>query len=76
MTTAIPHRSPLALALLILAAAAAPALAADQAAPKPSKATKPGKHPINGLIRVGYIHGTDEMAMVSMPLVASVTGAE
>ena len=40
------------------------------------KATKPGKHAINGLIRVGYIHGTDEMAMVSMPLVASVTGAE
>ena len=40
------------------------------------RATKPGKHPINGLFRVGYIHGTDEMSMVSVPLIASVTGAE
>jgi hypothetical protein len=40
------------------------------------KATKPGKHPINGLFRVGYIHGTDEMAMVSMRLIANVTGTE
>jgi class 3 adenylate cyclase len=31
------------------------------------RATKPGKHPINGLFRVGYIHGTDELAMVSPP---------
>jgi hypothetical protein len=38
--------------------------------------TKPGKHPINGLFRVGYIHGTDEMAMVSMRLIANVTGTE
>ena len=40
------------------------------------RATKPGKHPINGLFRVGYIHGTDELAMVSVPLIANVTGAE
>jgi hypothetical protein len=38
--------------------------------------TKPGKHPINGLLRVGYIQGTDEMAMVSVPLIANVTGTE
>ena len=40
------------------------------------RVTKPGKHPINGLFRVGYIHGTDEMAMVSLRLIASVTGTE
>jgi len=40
------------------------------------RATKPGKHPINGLFRVGYIHGTDEMAMVSVRLIANVTGTE
>jgi len=40
------------------------------------RATKPGKHPINGLFRVGYIHGADELAMVSVPLIANVTGAE
>ena len=32
------------------------------------RATKPGRHPINGLFRVGYIHGTDEFAMVSLRL--------
>ena len=42
----------------------------------PLRATKPGKHPINGVFRVGYIHGTDEMAMVSMRLIANVTGTE
>jgi hypothetical protein len=40
----------------------------------PLRATKPGKHPINGLFRVGYIHDSDEMAMVSLRLIASVTG--
>ena len=40
------------------------------------RATKPGKHPINGVFRVGYIHGTDEMSMVSLRLIASVTGTE
>jgi len=40
------------------------------------RATKPGKHPINGIFRVGYIHGTDEMAMVSLRLIASVTGTD
>jgi hypothetical protein len=40
------------------------------------RATKPGKHPINGIFRVGYIQGTDEMAMVSIRLIGNVTGAE
>jgi hypothetical protein len=40
------------------------------------RATKPGKHPINGLFRVGYIRGAGEMAMVSLPLIATVTGTE
>jgi len=42
----------------------------------PLRATKAGQHPINGVFRVGYIHGTDEMAMVSMRLIANVTGTE
>jgi hypothetical protein len=42
----------------------------------PLRPTKPGKHPINGLFRVGYIHDSDEMAMVSLRLIASVTGTE
>ncbi len=38
-------------------------------------ATKPGKHPINGVFRVGYIQDSaDDMAMVSLPLIANVTG--
>jgi hypothetical protein len=40
------------------------------------QATKPGKHPINGVIRVGYIKGPDTMWMVSVPLIANVTGTE
>ena len=42
----------------------------------PLHATKAGRHPINGIIRVGYIHGTDELSMVSMRLIANVTGTE
>ena len=42
----------------------------------PLRATKPGTHPINGVFRVGYIHGTDELSMVSMRLIANVTGTE
>lgn len=42
----------------------------------PLRATKPGRHPVNGLFRVGYIHDSDEMAMVSLRLIASVTGTE
>jgi hypothetical protein len=38
--------------------------------------TKPGKHPINGIFRVGYIQGANEMSMVSLRLVANVTGTE
>jgi hypothetical protein len=30
----------------------------------PLRATKPGKHSVNGVFRVGYIHDTDEMAKV------------
>jgi hypothetical protein len=40
------------------------------------RATKLGKHPINGIFRVGYIQGTDEMAMVSVRLIAHVIGTE
>ena len=40
------------------------------------RATKPGKHPINGYFRVGYIHAPDEMAMVSLRLIANVNGTE
>ena len=40
------------------------------------RATKPGRHPINGYFRVGYIHGTDELAMVSLRLIANVNGTE
>ena len=32
--------------------------------------------PFIGVFRVGYIHGTDEMAMVSLPLIATVTGTQ
>jgi hypothetical protein len=42
----------------------------------PVRATKPGKHPINGVFRVGYIHGTDDLYMVSLRLIANVTGTE
>lgn len=37
--------------------------------------TKPGKHPINGVFRFGYIGG-DTMMMISVPLIANVTGTE
>ena len=40
------------------------------------RATKPGKHPINGVFRVGYIHSPDDLSMVSLPLIANVTGTE
>ena len=38
--------------------------------------TKPGKHPINGVFRVGYIQGSNDLSMVSLPLIANVTGTE
>ena len=38
--------------------------------------TKPGKHPINGVFRVGYVHPPDDLSMVSVPLIANVTGTE
>jgi hypothetical protein len=36
--------------------------------------TKPGKHPINGVFRVGYIENSHSMWMISVPLIANVTG--
>jgi hypothetical protein len=38
--------------------------------------TKPGKHPINGVFRVGYIENEDAMSMISVPLIASVIGSD
>jgi hypothetical protein len=37
--------------------------------------TKPGAHPINGVFRVGY-YKSDRMDMVSVPLIATVTGTQ
>jgi hypothetical protein len=40
------------------------------------QATKPGRHAINGVFRVGYIEGTDSMSMVSIRLIANVIGTD
>ena len=40
------------------------------------RTTKPGKQTINGIFRVGYIQGADELAMVSLRLIANVIGTE
>jgi len=40
------------------------------------RATKPGRHPINGYFRVGYIHGPDELAMVSLRLIGNINATE
>jgi hypothetical protein len=37
--------------------------------------TKPGAHAINGVFRVGY-HNGERLKMVSIPLIATVTGTE
>lgn len=37
--------------------------------------TKPGAHAINGVFRVGY-HNGERLSMVSIPLIATVTGTE
>jgi hypothetical protein len=44
----------------------------------PLHATKPGKHPINGVMRVGSFSGTGEIEMwtQSLRLIANVTGTE
>jgi hypothetical protein len=39
------------------------------------RATKPGRHPINGYFRVGYL-GADEFALVSLRLIAAVEAIE
>jgi hypothetical protein len=38
--------------------------------------TKPGAHAINGVFRVGYYNDSGRMDMVSLPLIATVTGTE
>jgi len=38
--------------------------------------TASGPHPINGVFRVGYIDSPTSMQMVSLPLIATVIGAE
>jgi hypothetical protein len=38
--------------------------------------TKPGPHSINGVFRVGYYNDGGRMDMVSLPLIATVTGTE
>jgi hypothetical protein len=38
--------------------------------------TKPGKHPINGVFRVGYIESENAMSMISVPLIANVIGSD
>ncbi len=38
--------------------------------------TKPGRHPINAVFRFGYITDGDTMMMVSVPVIATVTGTE
>lgn len=36
--------------------------------------TKPGRHPINGVFRIGYVEGARTMKMISVPLIANVIG--
>jgi hypothetical protein len=38
--------------------------------------TASGRHPINGVFRVGYIDGPSTMHMVSVPLIVAVIGTE
>jgi hypothetical protein len=38
--------------------------------------TAPGRHPINGVFRVGYIEEPSTMNMVSVPLIVAVIGTE
>ena len=38
--------------------------------------TKPGKHAINGVFRFGYIENGNTLKMISVPLIASVTGTD
>ena len=40
------------------------------------RATKPAGHPSGGVFRTDYIHGSDEMAMIYLRLIATVTGTE
>jgi hypothetical protein len=38
--------------------------------------TRPGPHPINGVVRFGYVEGSDGLAMISVPLIATVVGTD
>jgi hypothetical protein len=38
--------------------------------------TASGRHPINGVFRVGYIDGPSTMHMISLPLIAAVIGTD
>jgi hypothetical protein len=38
--------------------------------------TAPGRHPINGVFRVGCIQASDTMSMISVPLIANIIGTE
>jgi hypothetical protein len=38
--------------------------------------TKPGRHAINGVFRVGYASGSNAMGMITVPLMTGVTGTE
>jgi hypothetical protein len=42
----------------------------------PVQPTKPGRHAINGVFRVGYATGSNSMGMVTVPLMIGVTGTE
>ena len=42
----------------------------------PVQPTKPGRHAINGVFRVGYAEGSTSMRMITVPLMTGVTGTE
>jgi hypothetical protein len=42
----------------------------------PVQPTKPGRHAINGVFRVGYASGSNAMGMITVPLMTGVTGTE
>ena len=42
----------------------------------PVQPTKPGRHAINGVFRVGYAEDSTTMRMITVPLMTGVTGTE
>jgi hypothetical protein len=81
-----PPHAPRATAALLAALAVAPAVPASAVEPTVDgdtlsftvvvTPTAPGRHPINGVFRVGYIDGPSTMNMVSVPLIAAVVGTQ